>query len=95
MARPKQDEIPGIQGEGVSKPVIKELDRLGDKFIDIRDQKAELASKLTKVEAQMAEIMAENQISKYHFSDQEVILKPGKTHVKIKTVKVEGSENGD
>lgn len=71
---------------------IKELDRLGDKFIEIRDDKADLAGKLTKVEAQMAEIMEEHGVTKYQFSDQEIILKRGKVHVKIKSVKAEGVE---
>lgn len=40
--------------------------------------------------------MATLGLTKYRFSDQEMILKPGKTHVKVKTVKVEGVEgNGE
>lgn len=92
MARPKPQDLPGVEGPGVSPVKIKELERLGDKFIEIRDDKAELARKLSKIEAQMAEIMTENGLSKYQFSDQEMILKQGKVHVKIKTVKAEGVE---
>lgn len=89
--RPKQSEIP-MEGPGVSPVRYKDIDRLADKFIEIRDEKAELAGKLTKIEGQIAELMVEHGISKYTFSDQEVILKPGKTHVKVKTVKAEGVE---
>lgn len=92
MARPKQDDIPGVEGPGVSPPKIKELDRLGDKYVEIRDEKAKLAGKLGDVERKMAEIMVENGISKYQWSDQEIIVKPGKTHVVVKTVKAEGVE---
>ncbi len=95
MSRPKAQDLPGVEGPGVSPPKIKELDRLGDKFIEIRDDKADLASKLTKVEAQMAEIMEDQGLTKYQFSDQEMILKRGKVHVKVKTVKVEGPSEPD
>lgn len=81
-----------MQGEGVAPVRYKDIDRLADKFIEIRDEKAELAGKLSKIETQIAELMVDHGISKYTFSDQEVILKPGKTHVKIKTVKAEGVE---
>ena len=64
-ARPKQDDLSGIEGPGVSPIKIKELDRLGDRFIENRDAKADLAKKLTKLEGQMAEIMEENGIARY------------------------------
>lgn len=91
MARPKQTEIP-MEGQGVAPTKIKELDRLGDKYVEIRDEKAELATKLGDVERRMADIMIENGMSKYQWSDQEMIIKPGKTHVTVKTVKAEGVE---
>ena len=79
-----------MQGEGVAPLRYKDIDRLADKFIEVRDQKAELAAELSKIEGRIAEAMEEHGITKYTFSDQEVILKTGKTHVKIKTVKAEG-----
>jgi len=93
--RPKAQDLPGVEGPGVSPIKIKELDRLGDKFIDKRDTKTEIASEMTKIEAQMAEIMEEQGLTKYQFSDQEMILKRGKVHVKIKTVKAEGVDDKD
>jgi hypothetical protein len=83
-----------MDGPGIGVPKYKDIDRLGDKFIEVRDEKAELAGKLTKIEGEIAELMADKGISKYRFADQEVILKPGKTHVKIKTVKAEGVDGG-
>lgn len=89
MARIKQTEIP-MEGEGVAPVKYKDLDRLGDKFIEIRDEKAELATALGKVEASIIEKMIEKGIAKYRFGDQEITVKPGKEHVKVKTVKVDG-----
>lgn len=83
----KAQDLPGVEGPGVSPPKFKDLDRLADKFIEIRDQKAELATKLGETEKKIAEKMQEHGLSKYKFSDQEVVLKEGKIHIKIKTVK--------
>ena len=92
MPRPTQNDIPGVEGPGVSQPRFKDIDRLADKFIDIRDQKSDLASQLTKIESQIAEKMEEHGITKYSFSDQVVEMKQGNVHIKIKNVKAEGVE---
>lgn len=81
-----------MEGAGVAPLRYKDIDRLADKFIEVRDSKAELAKELTKIEGRIAEAMEEHGITKYTFSDQEVILKPGKAHVKIRTVATEGVE---
>jgi len=81
-----------MEGAGVAPVRYKDIDRLADKFIEIRDEKAELAGKLGELEEQIADLMVDHGITKYTFSDQEVILKAGKAHVKIKTVKSEGVE---
>lgn len=88
----KQEELPGVEGPGVSQPKFKDLDRLGDKFITLRDEKAELATKLTKVEGDIIDCMTGHGLTTYKFSDQVMLINPGKTHVKIKTVKVRGEE---
>ncbi len=78
-----------MEGKGVSIPRYKDLDRLGDQFITVRDQKAELATKLGETEKKIIEKMREHGLTKYRFSDQEAVYKPGKDHIKIKTVKAE------
>jgi hypothetical protein len=90
--RPKAVDLPGMKGPGVEQVSDKKLDKLGDDFISIRDDKAKLAEELTAIEAKALDRMAELGITRYRFSDQEMILTPGKTHVKIKTVKSEGVE---
>jgi len=91
MPRQKQTEMP-IEGPGVAPVKFKDLDRLGDSFIEVRDQKAKLATELGELEKKIADAMTEHGISKYMFGDQEMVLEQGKTHVKIKTVKTEGVE---
>ena len=92
MARPKSTDLPGMEGPGVERLKDKALDKLGDKFIEIRDAKAELATELTAVESKAADRMSELKITEYHFSDQVMTLKPGKTHVKVRTVKNDGAD---
>ena len=84
-----------MEGPGVALPKFKDLDRLGDKFIEVRDEKAALATKLGEIELKIAEKMVEHDLSRYKFSDQEIILKPGKTHIKIKTVKAVAERAAD
>jgi hypothetical protein len=92
--RPTAQELPGVEGPGVGRVKDKILDRLSDEFIEIRDDKAALAGKLSKVEAKIADRMVELGITKYAFSDQMVEVKQGKVRIKIKTVKAESVENG-
>lgn len=89
MPRAKATDLPGIEGPGVSVPKYKDLDRLGDEFIEVRDEKAKLAEKLGKIEDKIIDAMIDHGLTRYKFADQEAILKPGKQHIKIKTIKAE------
>lgn len=84
--RPKQEEL-DVTGPGVEVCKDKKLIALGDEYIDTRDEKAALATKLTELDASMQTRMAEIGVEVFRFSDQIVTLKKGATHVKIKTVK--------
>lgn len=81
-----------MEGPGVATPRYKDLDKLADKFVDVRDQKAELASELGKIEAKIIEKMIEHGVEKYRYADKEVFVKPGKKHARVKTVKVDSDE---
>lgn len=92
---PKIQELPGVEGPGVSPLKIKELDRLGDKMNDKLEERGKLSGEITKIEGQMAEIMQDRGISKYHWADKVMEIKLGKIHVKVKTVRSEGVEDND
>lgn len=92
---PKIQELPGVEGPGVSPLKIKELDRLGDKMNDLLEERSKLSGNVTKLEGQMAEIMQERGITKYHWSDKVMEIKTGKIHIKVKTVRAEGVESDD
>lgn len=95
MPRPQSQDLPGVEGPGVAPVRYKDIDKLADKFIEIRDEKAVLAGKLGKLETSIAELMVDKGITRYTFSDQEVILKSGRTHVKVVTVKAVDESSKD
>lgn len=91
--RPTQEEIP-MEGAGVAPVKDKKLDTLCDKFIELRDSKAATATQIGETEGKILERMDELKITVHKFSDQIASIKTGKNHVKIKTVKVDGDEDG-
>lgn len=92
MPRPRQNDMDLGEAPGVAPVKVKALETLGYKFRDLRDEKTEIAEKMGKIESQMLDIMAEKGIEKYRFGDQELYLKKGKNHTKIKTVKVDADQ---
>lgn len=84
MARPKQEEIP-MTGEGVAPKRIKELDVLGDKYVEVRDKRMEWTEKEQVAKANLIAKMEELKISKYRYGDHEIDL-TSKSNVKVKNV---------
>lgn len=88
MARPKQEEIP-IEGPGVAPVKDKKLDNLCDKFIELRDERASVTEKMSETETKILDRMGELKVLVHRFADQIATIKPGKPHVKIKTVQAD------
>lgn len=84
-----------MQGPGVEVPKFKDIDRLADRFETKLEERSKISEDITELEKKIAEAMETHGITKYRYRDQEVILKTGKTHVKIKTVKSEGVDPED
>lgn len=88
--KPVQTEIESFEGqEGVMPKKDKKLDTLCDKFIELRDERAALAEQLGATETKILDRMAELKLTLHRFADQEATIKPGKPHVKIRTVKAD------
>lgn len=83
-----------LKGAGVEVVTDKKLIALGDTFIESRDAKAALATKMTETEAMILARMGELKLTVFRFGDQIVTAKTGSTHIKIKTVKVDGGDDG-
>lgn len=93
MPKLKQADALEDGGKGVGVVKDKKLTKLGDEFIEKRDQKAQLATELTALETKIKDRMAELGISIYRFGDQQMEITLGKSHVKVKTIKVEDTSD--
>lgn len=92
----KAQELPNMKGAGVELPSYKDLDLLGDKFTETRDEKAKLATKLSDLEKKIIDLMNEKGLTLYRFGDQQMEIKETKLHVQVKLVKTEGTDsNGE
>lgn len=85
MARPKQEDLPAIEGDGVAQKRIKELDVLGDKYVDVRDKRMEWTEKEQVAKANLIAKMEELKITVYRYGDHEIDLTK-KANVKVKNV---------
>lgn len=88
---PKQDDIPGVEGEGVSLKKIRRLDDAIDAWREAVEKRMKLS--LTEIEKRdrVLTIMHEEGLSRYRWTDdRNVVLKDGVKVEKIKTAK-----NGD
>ncbi len=81
-------------GPGIAPEKHPDLDKLGDKLSDLREDKSKLAEEITAVEKRALDRMTELQLTTYRFRDMEMSVKPGNPHVKIKSVQV-GNGNGE
>jgi hypothetical protein len=95
MPKPKQDDLGGMTGPGVEQPRHRDLDRLADKYDDLLENRAEISTSIGETEKQILDKMKEKGLTKYRYRDQVVEFKPGKDHIKIKTVKADSSGNGE
>lgn len=90
----KNQELPGIEGEGVARPKIKAIDSAADKYIEIRDSRMALTEKEVAAKLKLAMLMRDHKLTEYVYDDHKVVLQPGKENVKVRTIH-EGDDDGD
>lgn len=90
----KQEELP-IEGEGVSKPKIKAIDKAADKYVEVRDARMEMTEKEIAAKAVLLNAMHEAGLTEYQYGDMKVIVKPGKENVKVKNVDFDENDPDD
>lgn len=86
MARPKQEDLPKMEGEGVAQKRILALDVLADKYVEARDERMALGEKEKIAKANLIAKMDELGITEYRYGDHKVQILPGKENVKVKNV---------
>jgi hypothetical protein len=96
MAKPKQADLPAMDGPGVARVSIPEVDALAEAYIVERDKRCnmtpkEIAAKEALIEAlhEHADAIGRNPSNgeiRYVYDDTVVLLKPGKETLRVKQV---------
>jgi hypothetical protein len=103
MPKPKNTDLPGIEGAGVAPVRIPEIDQLAEKYVRERDKRCAMTPKeIAAKQALMDAIHTHaDQIGRdaggvirYHYDDSVVTLAPGKEKLKV-TAASEDGEGGE
>lgn len=92
-ARPRTEDLPGVEGPGVAPVRIPEVDRLADDYIKERDKRVrltprEIAAKQKLIEAlhEHKELTGPDGTLTYRYDTVLITLEPGKEKLKVKDV---------
>jgi UDP-N-acetylmuramyl pentapeptide synthase len=90
---PRTEDIPGIEGEGVSQKKIPAVTKAATRYLEVRDQRMALTEKEVDAKAVLLNAMEENGLTIYRFDDHCVEV-TSKKNVKVKSADDgEGSED--
>lgn len=85
----KQDELNGVEGEGVSAIKIKALDEAFDSLLGARGNRMKWAKKEKEVQTEVIALMEKHRLDLYMFDDRAYIL------ADIKKVKLKPKDQED
>jgi hypothetical protein len=93
MARPKQSDLPAIEGKGVAPIKIPAIDRLADKYIEMRDKRMAMTPEEVKAKQALIEALHKNEDKighdptgaiVYRYDTIVITLASGKEKLKVK-----------
>lgn len=93
MKKPKQEELPGVEGPGVAPVRIPKLDKAVDEYVNERDARSEMSPKEKAAKQKVIDLMIQNQDKigvnenndlVYRCGDETVTLKPGKPDLRVR-----------
>ena len=89
----KNEELPGVEGPGVSRPKIKAIENAASTYVDARDKRMALTQKEVAMKTNLIQVM-DAHLDKltpdgdgcyhYFYDDLEIVLKK-KENVKVRT----------
>lgn len=82
----RQNDLPAIEGPGVGKPIVDEIDKAALAYIDVRDKRMALTKKEVELQVKLADAMHRHNLEVYEFDDLKVEIKKGGEKVKVKRV---------
>ncbi len=98
----KQDDLPAMEGPGVERISIKEIDDLAEDYIKTRDRWVAASAPVQVANDKLREAIHKHadKIGKdrngeivYRYDNVVVLLKPGKESLKVKTVEAFEEDN--
>lgn len=95
MAKPKQVDLPEMEGEGVAQPRFKDIDALADKYVDVRDKRTSWTEKEIAAKEALRNAMLEHSLETYRYDDHLVELKSGDYKLKVRNTDALGDADSD
>ena len=89
----KQEELPGVEGEGVSPVKIKEIEVAADNYVEVRDKRMKLTEKEIASRDVVVSLMKKHNISKYVYDDHQIVLEHGADKVKVRAYDPEANSD--
>lgn len=80
----KQSDLPAIEGAGVGKPEIPEIEEAAYKYVEVRDARLRLMPKEREAKDDLLALMRQHDQTIYEFDDHVVERTIGEDSVKVK-----------
>lgn len=90
---PRIQDLPGVEGPGVSKPKIKAIEVAAGEYEKMRDTRMSWTKKEVESRAKLIELMKKHELEQYDFGDHRVELIPGVDKIKVRTIN--GEDEGE
>lgn len=84
--RRKQNDLPGVEGPGVSVPHVPEIEDIAEQYVNVRDRRMALTTQEVEAKGRLETVMRNHNLTRYTYDGKVVICEPGKTKLKVKTV---------
>lgn len=82
----KAQDLPGVEGPGVSRPKIKAIEVAADDYVEVRDKRMAMTTKEIAARTKLVDVMKKHGLLRYQFSDHEVVMVPGQDKVRVRTI---------
>lgn len=91
--RPKQPDLPELKGPGVAPERHKDIEKIADDYVNIRDQRMDLTNQEVTLRTALGHVMHEHGLKTYRYDGYEVTIKPPEGEkVSVRQVKEESDD---
>lgn len=91
----KQPDLPAMDGPGVEKKQIKEIDTLAEEYVGHRDDRMGILKKEVDSKTRLKGAMEKHNLKAYEYDGYTVVIEPGEDEIKVKKKKTAKEELED